>query len=85
MRCPKSLTDAIKESREAAEKKRATVMEDSVKSTNTMLTSLRALADKEHRSADDKRMLTIYVNKLNDAQEGLNSPTTSKPICSQWT
>lgn len=67
----KSLTDAIKESREAAEKS-ATAMEDSVKSTNTMLTSLRALADKEHRSADDKRMLTIYVNKLNDAQEGLN-------------
>ena len=67
----KSLTDAIKESREAAEKN-AAAMEDSVKSTNTMLTSLRTLADKEHRSADDKRMLTIYVNKLNDAQEGLN-------------
>lgn len=67
----KSLTDAIKESREAAEKS-AAAMEDSVKSTNTMLASLRALADKEHRSADDKRMLTIYVNKLNDAQEGLN-------------
>ena len=67
----KNLTDAIKASQEAYEKNMA-AMEDSTKSTNTLLASLKALAGKERRSAADKQLLTLYVNKLNDAQEGLN-------------